>query len=228
MFQRGYIELIGITDRLYEGRLRADLARYQGLHIVAFGTDDAAAVADRLRAAAIDVGAPRTLERPIEEPDKAQLARFEIVDFPATILPEGHFFAIRHATPDLLWKPALMVHPNLVESLEELTIAVSDPPDLARRLERVLACSPTRENGLVLPLATGRLRIVGVDWLAARAFSETPPLPYLAGIGLGTKDLAQTVELLARNRIDYQRESATATVGPQQACGAFLEFRQQG
>jgi hypothetical protein len=227
MFRRGYVELIGIVDPLYDGRLRADLERYQGLHIVAFATDDAVAVADRLRAATIDVVAPRTLERPIEECGKTQLARFEIVDFPATILPEGHFFAIRHATPDLLWKPALMNHPNGVESLEELTIAVDDPPDLAHRLERVLAYSPRRENGLILSLAAGRLRIVGADWLAACGWTETAPLPCLAGICLGTKDLGRTVELLSHNSIDYQRLPGTVAVGPRQACGAFVEFRQQ-
>jgi hypothetical protein len=167
------------------------------------------------------------LERPIAESENGQLARFEIVDFPTAVLPEGHFFAIRHATPELLWTPELTNHPNGVESLEELTIAVEDPPDLARRLERVLAWSPTRQNGLVLPLAAGRIRIVGADWVAARARTETPRLPYIAGISLGTTDLSQTAEFLARNGIDSQREHGTVTVQPPQACGALLEFRQQ-
>ena len=45
MLRRGYLEIIGITDPAYQGRLRADLARYEGLHLAAFGTEDAPATA---------------------------------------------------------------------------------------------------------------------------------------------------------------------------------------
>ena len=38
MLRRGYLELIGVTDPVYQGRLRADIARYEGLHVIAFGT----------------------------------------------------------------------------------------------------------------------------------------------------------------------------------------------
>ena len=105
MLERGYLELIGISDPAYGGRLKADIERYQGIHIVAFGTDDAAGTSRQLRDRGLPIGESRPLERPIEEPDGAQLARFEIVDFPRDLIPEGHFFAIRHLTRDLLWKP---------------------------------------------------------------------------------------------------------------------------
>ena len=52
MLERGYIELIGIVDPSYLGRLRDDLARYEGLHIVAFGTRDSEATIQALRARA--------------------------------------------------------------------------------------------------------------------------------------------------------------------------------
>ena len=113
-----------------QGRLRADIARYEGLHVIAFGTDDAAATAGALRKAGLDGDGPRPLERPIE--DAEQLAKFEIVDFVAPALPEAYFFAIRHGTPDLLWKPELLTHPNGVVSLEALTIAVADPARIRR------------------------------------------------------------------------------------------------
>ena len=43
MLEQGYIELIGITDERYSGRLRSDLDRYEGVHIVALGTQDSGA-----------------------------------------------------------------------------------------------------------------------------------------------------------------------------------------
>ena len=51
MLRRGYLELIGVTDPVYQGRLRADIARYEGLHVIAFGSEDAAATAGALRQA---------------------------------------------------------------------------------------------------------------------------------------------------------------------------------
>ena len=67
MLRRGYLELIGVTDPVYQGRLRADIARYEGLHVIAFGSEDAAATAGALRKAGLEVTGPRPLERPIEE-----------------------------------------------------------------------------------------------------------------------------------------------------------------
>jgi catechol 2,3-dioxygenase-like lactoylglutathione lyase family enzyme len=225
MLRRGYLELIGVTDPGYGGRLRVDIARYQGLHIIAFGTSDAATAAEALRAGGVAVDGPRILERPIEEEGQTRLARFEIVDFPEEALPEGHFFAIRHVTPDLLWKPALLAHPNGALALDALTVAVAKPDDFARRLGRLLSVTPRAEDGLVLELAAGRVRVVGADWLAARVPGVAPALPYIAGIGLRVADLGRTAALLAANGVAHRRESGSIMIDPGQACGAFLEFR---
>ncbi len=222
MLRRGYLELIGVTDPVYQGRLRADIARYEGLHVIAFGSEDAAATAGALRQAGLEVTGPRPLERPIEE----QLAKFEIVDFVAPALPEAHFFAIRHGTPDLLWKPDLLTHPNGVVSLDALTIAVADPAEFAGRLGRFLSATPVAEDGLLLKLSPGHVRIVDGAWLAAHLPDKTPALPYVAGLGLGVADLAKTADLLTKNAIPFRRKGGALLVAPTDACGAFLEFRQ--
>ena len=226
MLRRGYLEVIGITDPAYQGRLRADLAHYEGLHIIAFGTEDAPAAAAALRQAGLKADAPRILERPIEDDGKERLARFEIVDFPPELLPEGHFFAIRHDTPDLLWKPELLAHPNGVTGLEALTIAVADPADFAGRLGRCLGVTPARdEEGLVLRLSAGSVRVVDGAWLAGHLPGKAPALPYVAGIGLAVADLGRTADLLKRNGVDHARSSDALIVPPAQGCGAFIAFR---
>jgi len=222
MLKRGYLELIGVTDPVYNGRLRGDIARYEGLHIIAFGSEDAAATAGALRKAGLEVTGPRPLERPIDD----KLAKFEIVDFVAPALPEAHFFAIRHGTPDLLWKPELLTHPNGVVSLDTLTIAVADPAEFAGRLGRFLSATPVAEDGLLLKLAPGHVRIVDSAWLASHLPANTPALPYIAGIGLGVADLAKTADYLTKNKIAFRREGDALLVAPTDACGAFLEFRQ--
>ena len=225
MLRRGYLELIGITDPAYQGRLRADLARYEGLHLVAFGTEDAAATASALLGAGFEAAQPRILERPIEERGKTQLARFELVDFPEKLLPEGHFFAIHHGTPDLLWKPGLTTHPNSVTGLEMVTVAVVDPADFARRLGRCLGTEPEPGDGLLFRLAAGKVRVVDGGWIARHLQGKTPALPYIAGIGLATADMGKAADLLKRNGIDHERKSDALIVPPAQACGAFIEFR---
>jgi hypothetical protein len=225
MLRRGYLEIIGITDPLYQGRLRADLARYEGLHIVAFGTEDAPATARSLRRAGLEAAEPRILERPIEEQGKTHLARFEIVDFPEKLLREGHFFAIRHGTPDLLWKPGLTSHPNGVTGLEMLTIAVADPAEFTRRLGRCLGTEPQAGDGLIFPLAAGKIRVVDGSWIAHHPPGKTPALPYIAEIGLAVADMGKTADLLKRNGVDHARKADALIVSPAQACGAFIEFR---
>jgi hypothetical protein len=225
MLRRGYLEIIGITDPGYQGRLRADLARYEGLHLAAFGTEDAPATARALRQAGLEASEPRILERPIEEQGKTHLARFEIVDFPEKLLPEGHFFAIHHGTPDLLWKPGLTSHPNGVTGLEMLTVAVADPADFAHRLGRCLGVEPEARDSLLFRLAAGSVRVVDGGWITRYLPGKTPPLPCIAGIGLAVADMGKTADLLKRKGVDHERKPDALIVSPAQACGAFIEFR---
>jgi hypothetical protein len=226
MLKRGYLEVIGITDSAYQGRLRADIARYEGVHIIAFGTVDAVATAQAMRRSGLDVAEPHRLERPIEEGGGSLLAQFDIVDSPPSLLPEAHIFAIHHATRDLLWKPELLEHPNGALRLDTLTVAVADPAEFAGRLGRFLSRAPTKgEAGLELELAAGRVRVVGADWLARQGLGNTPGLPYVAGVGLAVADLSDTAVVLTRNGVAFQRAADGLIVHPREACGAFLEFR---
>jgi catechol 2,3-dioxygenase-like lactoylglutathione lyase family enzyme len=222
MLERGYLELIGISDPAYGGRLKPDIERYQGVHIVAFGTRDAADTTRDLRARGLSIGDSRPLERPIEEPDGAQLARFEIVDFPRDLLPEGHFFAIRHLTRELLWKAPLMAHPNGARSLEALTIAVADPADFRARLGSCLGVPSDVGGGFAL--AAGRVTIVDGAWLAGHLPPGTPALPFIAGISVGVADIVRTADLLATSGVPFEPRGSSVWVAPPEACGAFIEF----
>ena len=221
MLRRGYVELIGITDPRYEGRMRADLELYEGLHLVAFGTSDAMAAAQGVRAAGFHAADPRIMERPIEDDGKEKLARFEIVDFPADTLSGSRLFAIRHATPDLLWKPELMIHPNGAERLEAVVIAAEDPAKMAVRLGRLLSIAPLKDT---LSLAAGRLRIVDGAWIAAHVPGQSPALPFIAGLTLGVRDLDATADWLTTSGVGFERFPGGLRVAPSEGCGAFIEF----
>jgi catechol 2,3-dioxygenase-like lactoylglutathione lyase family enzyme len=223
MLRRGYLELIGITDPAYAGRLRQDLARYQGLHIIAFGTPDANQTAEELRVAGLDVKPPRMLERPITHDGAAALARFEIVDFPETAVPEMYGFAIHHATPHLLWEPPLLKHPNGAERLEGVTIAVDQPADFGARLSRLLGVAPSEQPVMTFDLAAGQVRVVDLEWIAS-TIGETPEMPRVAGLTVAVADLGRAAELLKVSAVDFEPRAGALLVPPIEACGAFLEF----
>lgn len=225
MLGRGYVELIGITDAAYRGRLRAALARYQGVHIVAFGTADAQAAARDLRAAGIAAGGPAILERPVEGEGRGELARFAIVDWPADLLPDCYFFIIQHLTRAVLWRHPLPEHPNGAASLEGITVAAADPADFATRLGQLLSVKP--EGSAVAPvlrLAPGRVAVVDAAWVARTFGAPAPSLPYVAAVTLATGDLARTAACLSRHGIEMERGAGALRVPPAQACGSAIEF----
>ncbi|MFC7553495.1 VOC family protein [Pseudoroseomonas wenyumeiae] len=58
MLRHGYVELLGILDpALFDNNIGRFVARYRGLHILAFGVEDAEAELPRLRAAGLDIPA---------------------------------------------------------------------------------------------------------------------------------------------------------------------------
>jgi catechol 2,3-dioxygenase-like lactoylglutathione lyase family enzyme len=217
MLRRGYVELIGVTDPHYDGRMREDLKLYEGLHLIAFGTSDAEAAAENVRASGFAAEGPRIMERPIEE----DLARFEIVDFPPNALSGSHLFAIHHATPELLWKSEVMNHPNTAERLEAAVIAVEGPTEMAGRLGRLLSVSPSQG---VLSLSAGQIRFVDRAWIAAHVPGRSPALPFIAGLTLGVRNLDATTDWLTTSGVSFARFEGGLRVPPSEACGAFIEF----
>ena len=229
MLERGYIELIGVTDPGYSGRLRSALAHYEGLHIVAFGTSDTAATIDALKQAGVPSHL-RPLERPIDlgaesgDDGRSGLARFDIVDYGDDILPELYSFAIRHMTPELLWQPQLLAHANGAKSLEAITVAVADREEFAARLGRVVGARAAGDDALTIQLEPGEVRIVDEDWVARHSPGVRSPLPFVAGMTLGTADLGVAASLLSKNGVEMDTRGGSIIVPAAAACGAFIEF----
>jgi catechol 2,3-dioxygenase-like lactoylglutathione lyase family enzyme len=228
MLKRGYIELIGIVDPDYVGRLWEALDRYEGLHIVAFGTPDAKAAAADLRRAGLPAADMRPLERPLVKDGIEALARFEIVDFPDDIVPEIYSFAIHHTTPDLLWQPKLLAHANGVVSLEEIAIVVEEAADFAARLSRLVGIKAEGTDELTLPLAAGAVRIVGRQWLDRNVSGAPFNLPWVAVMTLGVSDIEATAALLQRNGVTFEKGDARLVVSASEACGVEIAFVRRG
>jgi catechol 2,3-dioxygenase-like lactoylglutathione lyase family enzyme len=220
MLRQGYLELIAVIDpTLPSNTLDRFLARYHGLHIIAFAIEDPEAELARLRAAGIAIAGIAWLERPIDAPGGPATARFARLPMPDA--PEGRIQLIRHLTPELLWQPALLDHPNRAVALEEVTLVVADPAESAARFARLVGVAPTdAAGGIVLALPAGQVRFT-----AGEPFPgvTAPALPFIAGVTIRTDDGGAAIRRIAGAA---GRETADGfLVPPAEAGGAALRFR---
>jgi hypothetical protein len=191
MLRQGYVELLGVLEPgLFDNGLGRFIARYRGLHILAFGVPDAAAELPRLQRAGFGITAVAPLQRPVDDsaPD-GPLARFSRLPMPDA--PEGRLQLIEHHTPELLWQERWMNHPNHAVALEAAILVVDSPADTAARLSRLTGgvLEPDPAGGLTLPFRQGRLRILPPDALdAVLPGVAAPVLPFIAGFMLRTDD----------------------------------------
>lgn len=98
-----------------------------GLRMLALRSDDPARDRARLVAAGLSVPEPLRFGREAVLPD-GQQTRVEFVTvLPPPPTPSFTVFYCHHLTPDQVWHPALLDHPNRVESLSSVTIGDPGP-----------------------------------------------------------------------------------------------------
>lgn len=234
--RHGYIELIAVLDPAgFANGLDGFLARYAGLHILALAIEDEQANLDRLRRAGVPIAGIAALERPVEP--GGPIARFARLPLPDA--PEGRLQLIRHLTPELVWQPRWMDHPNRAVALEALVLAAASPAETAARLSRLagLPLQPDPASGfmLVLPGAAGaagplapvlptRIRILDPDALPRVLPGVEPPCPpFMAGMVVRTADGNAAVSQVLRG-IPVVAAPEGLMVPAEYAGGAALVF----
>ncbi len=233
--RHGYIELLAILDpALFDNQLGRFLARYEGLHICAFGTTDAEANLARMQAAGIAIPGIAWLERRVE-PDDPRLARFARLPFPDA--PEGRVQIIQHMTPELVWQDRWMTHANRADALLALVMATAAPAETATRLSRLTGLPFTpdplggfritlpgaeRAAGPRSPAMQTTVRVLDADAIPALFPGVVPPtLPFMAGMLVRTDDANAAVRALG---LPLVAAPDGLMVPPAQAGGAALVF----
>ncbi len=190
MLNGSYLELMSTVDGGESATLDRFLARHTGAHILSLRIDDEQAAAERLAAAGLGTIAPSLTDRAVDDADPdGPRARFVLVTPPD--IPEGRVHLIRHLTPEAVWQPGFLDHPNRVTALAAVVIASDRPADSAYRLS-LRAGRPVRPDprgGYVLELPSGSIRILPPD--AAQALLPgvvLPGLPAIVGLMLTTDD----------------------------------------
>lgn len=227
MLGAGYLEVIAVVDPALPARgIDGFVARREGAYILALECDDAPATSDRLAAAGFGARGTQPLERPVEMPDGACVARFERVPVPDGEMPEGRVFYIHHLTRAAIWQPRHLGHPNGALGLDEVIVHVADRDEAAARYARFLGAEPQWEAETpVFTLARGRC-VLADEAALAQILPDMPlpPAPAIAGFTVAVADLDKARALLAENGITTADRDGRIFVPPRYAGGACCVF----
>ncbi|MFM7345942.1 MAG: VOC family protein [Tagaea sp.] len=220
MLDFGYLEFLApVCDTPNAASLRAGMARYTGVHLIAFGTVDPDAQHARLAREGFGPLPAVALERDIGTPSGTGRARFAVVRTQAGTMPEGRVQFVEQRTPDLLWQARWLEQPNSAYALSRVHLCVADPAEAAARFTRYTGLAAGAIDGAP-GIATARGDLVFRDASATKASLgvEAPCLPWIAGCTLACRDLA---------RVPAGRETARGrVVVPSDALGGIFVFEE--
>ncbi|WP_022722540.1 VOC family protein [Rhodopseudomonas sp. B29] len=185
MTQGAYLELVGVPE---QGLQRRDvLESPYGLNGLVLNSVDAVADFARLERAGLPAKPPDTFSRPVEINGEMLEARFRTVRFPPEVFPAGRLYLCEHLTPDLVWRPEWLSHPNGFQAIGGLVIESPTAAADAERCAAVCAAQAERDprgwlvmlgdvsirfvEGAVARFATVELVFDGLDEIGRRAAS---------------------------------------------------------
>jgi hypothetical protein len=235
MLERGYLEIVAVTDPGASSFSRTQIgnftARFEGIHLLAIGTRDAAATAARLNAGGHALVEPRDLRREIKTGGQRREAQFRLIVLPRLSGPDVTFFFIEHRTRELLWTPGSTAHPNGATGLCEVVV-VANEIEAARGLYETAFGLPAAEldGGLSFELEESAFLVL-TPAAAGRHYGASLPtraLPHCAGQAVEVGDLAATAAELSTNGVPFLRSGGRLTVTPAFAGGSFLQFVERG
>jgi catechol 2,3-dioxygenase-like lactoylglutathione lyase family enzyme len=130
MLHNGYIEFMQITDPAAGHQLAPATGVRHGLHVLALGTDDAAACRGARVAAGVSTGPLLHWSRPVREGPCQGEARFSYFDSRWDPQDPSYVCWVQHLTPELVRPPHLLQHDNGAMAL--MGVHYSGPGRLAQ------------------------------------------------------------------------------------------------
>lgn len=194
----GYLELLGAADPAVPGEFDRYLDRYEGVHVLTLGMDDAQANLARLCRAGLPMPGIAPVERPVsdEAPGGPRVCA-AFLTLPEA--PEGRLKLVQHLTPELLWQERFLDHPNRAVALDATILAVERPANSAARFSRLAGrpVVPDPLGGFALPLAGGTVRLLPPEALPLALPDVLPPaVPFIAAAVVRVDDEGRAVRAL--------------------------------
>src|SRR5262249_30826308 len=143
MLPRGYIEVLfktsetPLTKEFDEG-----VARYPGLHLLAFAVADARAASERIAKAGFRTAPLVALRRPVGTETGTAEAAFTVARVVPGEMAEGRIQMLTDHTGDAVWQKRWLTHPNGAKQLIDAIAVVADVNEAAARYRRFLDRQP--------------------------------------------------------------------------------------
>lgn len=236
MFEEGYLEVLGLVDPTLHSTAKSMVAQYQGLHIVALACENADDAQARAVARGVPAPLPASLERDAAfgvADEQVRRAKFRNVYLDRQAYPEARFIIIEHVTPDVLWQPHLLAHPNGALGLDAVYFVPADPTGAQARLTALAGAPVAYGSAERFALDRGALWTLSEEQLRALSgVAAGEVLHPVAGARFRVASLDALSGLLRARGIatvashTLEDGAPSLWVGPADACGALLEFVQ--
>ncbi len=227
MLERGYIEVLFKTADTALGReFDAGLARYAGLHLLAFAVADAKTSQAQLAANGFRVRPIVELKRPVATANGETIAAFTVARVEDGQMREGRIQYLTHHTEDAVWQLRWLAHPNGARALIDVVVAVGDVDEAAARYARFLgheAVPTTIGRGIFLERGGVQLAN-GASLARLLPRVAAPPLPFIAAYAIRVDSLAAAERALQSGGIAAERSGRMliAPFPPELGRGAWL------
>lgn len=227
MFREGYLEVLGAVSETPMGEhVRRRLARYPGLHLIAFSACEPERWHQRLSERGLQPDPIARIQRSAPTPSGPQLVRGSIVRPPVDSWAEARVQMVFHETPDIMWPEAYLDHPNGAEAVTGLLIVVDDVAATVDRFTRLIGRSASgNASRQRIALDRGSLLIVDTEEaLRHLPGLVVPTLPFFAAIMIRSSDSWVTATHLDRSGVPYTASSEGLRIEAGHGLGATLLF----
>jgi hypothetical protein len=208
IFERGYLELIGLVDASAWNPWQAFLDRFEGMRLLALRCANADAAYAELSPRAPFLDAPVQRERRLAVDGEERTMRFRNVFSRDVMCPEGRYIVIEHQTPELLWQSALMQHDNGAVALEEAMV-VADDAGVAGRIATL-----------------GGIPAVSTPAGFRQRYGWAPQAPAFAGVTVSFSNLAVAAQMMETRGVKLRRAGGDLWVAAEDANGFVLRMVQ--
>ena len=235
MLELGYLEFLTAVPSLdtpLTKELKDGLARYPGLHLIAFTCADAAAEHARLEQAGFALRPLVRLRRPSKTDDGAEaMCAFSVIRPQPGEMAEGRIQTITQETPDVVWQPSMIARDNAIDMLSGVVVCADDPEEAVGRFERFTQKAPRALDGRIdMPLERGCLSFVTPAALGDMVpGTAAPTTPYIAAVAMRSRDLDETRAFLQERGVRHAAHGSDKIIVPgAEALGATLIFHAAG
>ena len=229
MFERDYIELLGIVDpKAFTNNLDKFLETREGLLSIVLNTTDPAVTRKAWADAGLKPEKVKDLSR-LLEPDTE--LRFQNVMLDSEKTADVPMFACAHLTPDQMRQPGWTEHPNGALGIRTMTAVTKDPASVVEPMSRIFGSAKITETDNTVAVHTGHGVLLfatpdDLDMLHPQLRLELDTdQATLAVLSIRVRDLEGAADWLEKAEIPFKREaSGIIGVSAEHAHGVMLEF----